>query len=151
MNNPATTDNSTLGCSVANVFQVQPSIAEMSVPQRVELVCRLFSAMMLAQAFEMSTTARTIYDAVTLLIDDIDEARLRLAFASAVSGNMEYANALRDAGFSGSGSEDQKSLTLAFIFSLEKGDNNWRSVPEDLLRTSTCPNILRTAKLILER
>ena len=107
--------------------------------------------MMLAQAFEMSTTARTIYDAVTLLIDDIDEARLRLAFASAVSGNMEYANALRDAGFSGSGSEDQKSLTLAFIFSLEKGDNNWRSVPEDLLRTSTCPNILRTAKLILER
>lgn len=128
----------------------------MSLFQRAELVRRLLAAMMLAQAFKMCTTARTIYDAVTLHINDIDHARLCLAFASAVSGNMEYANALRDAGFSGHGNEEQKSLILSFVLSLKDadddgdGDTDWRSVPEELLRTSNDPNILQTARKMLK-
>jgi hypothetical protein len=155
MYNPPSTDNSALVCSAATELPAQPGVKEMSLPQRAELVRRLLGAMMLAQAFEMCTTARTIYDAVTLLVDDIDQVRLCLAFSSAVGGNMAYANALRDAGFSGSDNEDRKHLTLAFVLSLSKdtddSDSNWRSVPESLLRTSSDPNILRTARLMLDR
>lgn len=128
----------------------QRSIAEMNPAQRSELVRWLLSVMMLAQTFEMRTSARTIYDAVVLLADDIDEVQLCLAFSSALNGDPRFARALRQKGFSGSVGEDQKNLTLSFVLGLS-GEPDWRSVPERLLETSSDPSILRTARIMLGR
>jgi hypothetical protein len=128
------------------------SISKMSLDQRTRMIRRLLSVMMIAQTFDMCTTARTIYDAVVLFIDDIDQVRLCLAFSSAVTGNMRDADALRHVVFSDSPGADQKNLMLSFILSLNKdGDNNWRNVPQELLKNSSNPDVLRTAQLLLNQ
>jgi hypothetical protein len=128
----------------------EKSISKMGPAQKSELVRWLLSAMMLAQMFEMRTSARTIYDAVVILADDIDEVQLCLAFSSALNGDPRFARALRQKGFSGAVDEDRKDLTLSFVLGLG-GDASWRSVPERLLETSTDEKILHTARIMLGR
>lgn len=152
MNSPVNIKNCAPLSSPIDASLAELSISKMNMAQRSELVRRLLSVMMLAQTFDMRTTARTIYDAVVLLIDDIDKARLCLAFSSAITGDMRYANTLRRAGFLGAADEDQKSLMLSFVLSFnDADDNDWRKVPESLLRTSSDLNILRTARLMLDQ
>jgi hypothetical protein len=128
---------------------IELSISAMGPVQLSELARALISAMMLAQTFDMCTTARTIYDAVVLLVDDVDKVKLCLAFSGAIRGDMQYAKALRQSGFSGSADEDRKNLMLSFVLSLNDEDD-WRSVPRNLIETSSDPNILRSARLMLD-
>ena len=152
MNSPVHIKNCAPLSSPIDASLEEPSISKMNMAQRSELVRRLLSVMMLAQTFDMCTTARTIYDAVVLLVDDIDKARLCLAFSGAITGDMRYANTLQRAGFLGAADEDQKSLMLSFVLSFDDAnDSDWRKVPESLLRTSSDLNILRTAQLMLDQ
>jgi hypothetical protein len=152
MNHSANSKDIDLLFNDLDTSSAELSISKMSLDQRTRMIRRLLSVMMLAQTFDMCTTARTIYDAIVLFVDDIDQVRLCLAFSSAVTGNMREANALRHVVFSDAPSADQKNLMLSFILSLNKdGNNDWRNVPQELLRTSNNPGVLRTAQLLLDQ
>ncbi len=126
----------------------QLSISEMDAAQRAELVRWLLSVMMVAQAFEMRTSARTIYDALVVLTDDIDEVQLCLAFSSALNGDPRFARALKAKGFANARGEDSKKLTLAFVLGLS-GDAGWRDVPAQIVESSTDEKLVRTARTML--
>ena len=126
----------------------QLSIALMDAGQRSDLVRWLLSVMMIAQVFEMRTSARTIYDALVVLSDDIDEIQLCLAFSTALNGDPRFARALRDKGFSNTRDEDSKKLTLSFVLGLS-GDACWRIVPQQIVESSTDEKLVRTARIML--
>ena len=126
----------------------QLSIALMDAGQRSDLVRWLLSVMMIAQVFEMRTSARTIYDALVVLSDDIDEIQLCLAFSTALNGDPRFARALRDKGFSNTRDEDSKKLTLSFVLGLS-GDADWRIVPQQIVESSSDAKLVRTARIML--
>ena len=136
------------GERAAAAVPTELSITAMNVSQRSELVRWLLSVMMVAQTFEMRTSARAIYDGLVVLTDDIDEIQLCLAFSSALNGDPRFARALKAKGFANARGEDSKKLTLAFVLGLS-GDPGWRDVPAQIVESSTDEKLVRTAQTML--
>jgi hypothetical protein len=150
MKNSTLPQSAESGERAAAAVPTQLSISAMNVSQRSELVRWLLSVMMVAQTFEMRTSARTIYDGLVVLSDDIDEIQLCLAFSSALNGDPRFARALKAKGFANTRDEDSKKLTLSFVLGLS-GDAGWRDVPEQILVNSTDEKLLRTARIMLQK